>query len=323
MTYSIVALDPATGELGVAVQTRWLGVGSVVPWVEPGVGAVATQSFVEVSYGYHGLRLMREGRTPEEALAALLAEDADEAVRQVGMVDAAGRSAAHTGSRCVRHASHLVAPGVSVQANMMERPTVPAAMLAAFGTAEGDLADRLLAALRAAEGEGGDVRGRQSAAIVVGKGSAGAASGTDITPVRAQREPPGRPAPPPWERRIDLRVEDHRDPLGELARLVRLSRAYDAMDEAEKAFLGGDADAAAAARTTSAALAPEDDMVLLWAAVGLAQDGRGAEARALFAQAAAAEPRSGEHLRRFAEAGHLPDADAVLRELGLGDGADR
>jgi uncharacterized Ntn-hydrolase superfamily protein len=297
MTYSIVALDPATGELGVAVQTRWLGVGSVVPWVEPGVGAVATQSFVEVSYGFHGLRLMREGRTAGEALAALLAEDADEAVRQVGMVDATGRSAAHTGARCVRYASHLVAPGVSVQANMMERSTVPAAMLAAFGAAEGDLADRLLAALRAAEGEGGDVRGRQSAAVVVGKGEAGS---------------------PPWARRIDLRVEDHRDPLGELARLVRLARAYDAMDEAEQAFLHGDAETALAARRASAALAPEDDMILLWAAVGLAQDGREAEARALFAEAAAAEPRSGEHLRRFAEAGHLPDAEAVLRVLGLG-----
>ncbi len=302
MTYSIVALDPATGELGVAVQTRWLGVGSVVPWVEPGVGAVATQSFVEVSYGFHGLRLMRAGRAPDEALAALLAEDADEAVRQVGMVDATGRSAAHTGSRCVRYASHLVAPGVSIQANMMERSTVPAAMLAAFGAATGDLADRLLAALRAAEGEGGDVRGRQSAAIVVGRGDGA----------------PGEAPTPPWARRIDLRVEDHRDPLGELARLVRLSRAYDAMDEAERAFLRGDAEGALAARRTSAALAPEDDMILLWAAVGLAQDGREAEARALFAQAAASEPRSGEHLRRFAEAGHLPDADAVLRALGLG-----
>jgi uncharacterized Ntn-hydrolase superfamily protein len=301
MTYSIVALDPATGELGVAVQTRWLNVGSVVPWVEPGVGAVATQSFVEPSYGFHGLRLLREGRTAGEALASLLAEDADEAVRQVGMVDAAGRSAAHTGSRCVRYASHLVAPGVSVQANMMERSTVPAAMLAAFGAAEGDLADRLLAALLAAEAEGGDVRGRQSAAIVVGK----------------EHGAPGEAPTPPWARRIDLRVEDHRDPLGELARLVGLSRAYDAMDDAEQAFLRGDAEAALVARRTSAALAPEDDMILLWAAVGLAQDGREAEARALFAQAAAAEPRSGEHLRRFAEAGHLPGGESVLRTLGL------
>jgi hypothetical protein len=183
---------------------------------------------------------------------------------------------------------------------MMERSTVPAAMLAAFQGATGDLADRFLAALRAAEGEGGDVRGRQSAAIVVSKGTS--ADG-DV--------------PPPWARRFDLRVDDHRDPLGELARLIRLSRAYDAMDEAEQALLRGDAGAALAARRTSAALAPEDDMILLWAAVGLAQDGREAEARALFAQAAAAEPRSGEHLRRFAEAGHLPDAEAVLRTLDL------
>lgn len=296
MTYSIVALDPASGELGVAVQTRWLGAGSVVPWVEPGVGAVATQSFVETAYGPNGLRLMREGRSPSEALAALLADDADEAVRQVGMVDAAGRSAAHTGLRCVRYASHLAVPGVTVQANMMERPTVPAAMLATFLGSTGDLADRLLAALRAAEREGGDVRGRQSAAIVVGKGEAGS---------------------PPWARRFDLRVDDHRDPLGELARLVALSRAYDAMDEAEQAFLRGDPDGAAAARRDSMTLAPDDDLILLWAAVGLAQAGREADSRRLLAAAAATEPRAGEHLRRFAEAGHLSGGDAVLRTLGL------
>lgn len=300
MTYSIVAFDSATGELGVAVQTRWLGVGSMVPWVEPGVGAVATQSFVEPSYGPRGLRLMREGRSAEEALATLLAQDADQAVRQVGVIDASGRAAAHTGLRCVRWASHLVAHGVSVQANMMERPTVPAAMLAAFRGTEGDLADRLLATLRAAEGQGGDVRGRQSAAIVVGRATVSAVK-----------------APSPWDRRFDLRVDDQRDPLGELERLVRLSRAYDAMDEAEQAILRGDAGSAQAARRASITLAPEDDQVLLWAAAGLAQDGREVEAREAFAAAAAVEPRAGEHLRRFAEAGHLPDADKVLHILGL------
>jgi uncharacterized Ntn-hydrolase superfamily protein len=298
MTYSIVALDPATGELGVAVQTRWFGVGSVVPWAEAGVGAVATQSFSEEAHGFNGLRLMRGGRSAAEALRSVLADDAGEAVRQVGMVDAAGRSAAHTGLRCVRFASHLVRPGVSVQANMMERPTVPAAMLAAFRGASGDLALRLLAALRAAEREGGDVRGRQSAALVV-------APGPDAA---------GTP-PSPWATRFDLRVEDHRAPLDELARLLRVARAYEAMDEAEQAFARGDEAGAMAAGERSVELAPDDDQVVLWHAVGLAQAGRLEEARAAFARASAVEPRAGEHLRRFAEAGHLPGGDAVLRAL--------
>ncbi|HEU0243545.1 MAG TPA: DUF1028 domain-containing protein, partial [Candidatus Limnocylindrales bacterium] len=205
MTYSIVALDPATGELGVAVQTRWLNVGAWVPWVEPGVGAVATQSFTEPGHGYNGIRLMREGLSAPDALATVIAGDEGEATRQVGMVDAAGRSAAHTGSRCVRFASHLVAPGISVQANMMERPTVPAAMLRAFGEADGDLASRLLAALLAAEREGGDVRGRQSAALVVAPGRT--ADAADAGPATS---------PPPWARTHDLRVVDSRQPLDEL-----------------------------------------------------------------------------------------------------------
>ncbi|HEY3334448.1 MAG TPA: DUF1028 domain-containing protein, partial [Candidatus Limnocylindrales bacterium] len=276
MTYSIVALDHATGELGVAVQSRWLNVGAWVPWVEAGVGAVATQSFTEPGHGFNGLRLMREGVPAPDALARVLASDEDEATRQVGMVDAAGRSAAHTGLRCVRYASHLVAPGVSVQANMMERATVPAAMLAAFRGTDGDLATRLLAALRAAEREGGDVRGRQSAALVVAPGRAAPApDGTPATPA------------PPWARRHDLRVEDSRSPLDELARLLDLGRAYDAMGNAESAALRGDLAAAAAVNVRSLELAPDDDQVALWGAVGLALGGRIEEARAALAAAAA------------------------------------
>ncbi len=300
MTYSIVALDPTTGDLGVAVQTRWFNVGAIVPWVEAGVGAVATQSFAEVAHGYNGLRLMRSGASAPEAVAGVLADDADEAVRQVGMVDAAGRSAAHTGLRCVRFASHLVAPGVSVQANMMERASVPTAMLATFRGTGGDLAARLVGALRAAEREGGDVRGRQSAALVVAPGA-----GSEGAPLQ------------PWARRFDLRVEDHRAPLDELARLLDLARGYDAMDEAERAFVAGDAAAAAEARTRSIALSPDDDQVVLWGAVGLAVEGRLDEARDALACATAVEPRSGEHLRRFCEAGHLPGGEATLRALGL------
>lgn len=300
MTYSIVALDGATGDLGVAVQTRWFGVGAWVPWVEAGVGAVATQSFTEPGHGYNGLRLMREGRDAAEALALVLADDREEDVRQVGMVDAGGRAAAHTGARCVRYASHIAADGVSVQANMMERPTVPAAMLAAFRAASGPLAARLLAALVAAEAEGGDIRGRQSAALVVAPG----------------RLPDGS-APQPWSRRIDVRVEDHRAPLDELARLVRIGDAYDAMDEAEQAALAGDLARSSALRERSLELAPDDDQVRLWVAVDLALAGRDDEARSALAAATAVEPRSAEHLRRFAEAGHLPGGEAVLRALGI------
>jgi uncharacterized Ntn-hydrolase superfamily protein len=240
---------------------------------------------------------MREGRSGREALAELIASDADEAVRQVGIVDAAGRAAAHTGARCVRYASHLTADGVSVQANMMERDTVPVAMLGAFQTTPGDLADRLMAALGAAEGEGGDVRGRQSAALLVA--------------------PAGGEGVRPWSRRFDLHVEDHLVPLDELARVLSVARAYEAMDDAEMAGMRGDMAAAGAASERSVTLAPDDDQVRLWHAVGLALAGRGEAARAEFAAASAVEPRAGEHLRRFAEAGHLPGGDAALRVLGL------
>ncbi len=300
MTYSIVACDAGTGELGVAVQSRWFSVGSVVPWVEPGVGAVATQSFVEVAHGYHGLRLLRLGGSAAAVLAEVLRDDPQAAMRQVGVVDAAGGAAAHTGLGCVRHASHLVAPGVTVQANMMERATVPAAMLAAYRGTDGDLAARLLAALRAAEREGGDVRGRQSAALVVapGPGDDGAIA-------------------PAWARTFDLRVEDHREPLDELGRLLNLARAYNALDEAEQAFVAGDGQAADAARARSVALAPDDDQILLWSAVGLVAARRFAEAREALARATANEPRAAEHLRRFHEAGQLPGGAATLRALGL------
>lgn len=283
MTYSIVARDPATGELGVAVQTRWFNVGETVPWAEPGVGAVATQSFAEKSYGPLGLARMRDGTSAPDALEALLADDPDREVRQVGMVDASGRSAAFTGERCVAAAGHLTFENLSVQANMMERPTVWPAMAEAYRSTEGHLADRLIAALRAAEAEGGDVRGRQAAALLVVPASG-----------------------PAWTTRYDLRVEDHRAPLDELARLLRLARAYEAFDRSEAPAMAGDLQAAAAAMDEAHALAPDDDQITLWAALSVAGAGRMVEARQLFAEARRVEPRAGEHLRQFLAAGHLP-----------------
>jgi uncharacterized Ntn-hydrolase superfamily protein len=291
MTYSIVARDPATGELGVAVQTRWPFVGETVPWAEPGVGAVATQSFAEKRYGPLGLERMRAGASAPDALAALLAEDDDREVRQVGMVDGHGRSASFTGSRCVFAAGHITSDDVAIQANMMERPTVWPAMADAFARASGDLADRLVAALRAAETEGGDVRGRQSAALVV--------------------VPADGPA---WARRFEVRVDDHPAPLDELERLLGLARAYEAFDRADAPLQVGDFAAAAAAMDEAYALAPDDDQIALWTALVVGAAGDLDRARVLFGAARRAEPRSAEHLRRFLAMGHAPETLAAVIE---------
>jgi uncharacterized Ntn-hydrolase superfamily protein len=297
MTYSIVARDPATGEFGVAVQTKWLAVGAVVPWLEPGVGAVATQSFVEVAYGPRLLERLRGGVAPAEALAALLGDDPQADVRQVGVVDGQGRAAGHTGARCVREASNLTRENLTCQANMMEKATVPAALQAGYDRAHAgglDLADRLMAALRAAEAEGGDLRGRQSAALVVS----------------------GPPGDPPWSRRFDVRVDDHPAPLDELARLLQLARAFATMDEGDNALAAGDRDAAAALYLRGLELAPDDDQAKVLAAGGLIQLGRIDEAAPLLREAGRTNPRWPEFLRRFSAAGHAPPvSDEDLRAL--------
>jgi uncharacterized Ntn-hydrolase superfamily protein len=213
MTYSIVARDAATGELGVAVQSHFFSTGSIVPWAQPGVGAVATQSMAEPSYGPLGLQLMAAGKSAVDALAALVADDEGAAVRQVAMVDAEGRVAAHTGGLCIADAGHLTGDGWSVQANMMRQDTVWHAMARTFQEATGDLADRMLDALDAAEAEGGDIRGRQSAALLV-------------VPATG----------PSWEQTINVRVEDHPLPLVELRRLVAMRKAYIA--EADSPAMG-------------------------------------------------------------------------------------
>jgi uncharacterized Ntn-hydrolase superfamily protein len=294
MTYSIVALDERTGELGVAVQTRWLAVGSLVPWVRPGVGAIATQSFVDTRYGFEGIELLAAGVAPEAALARLLAADPDPGVRQVGMVDARGRAVAHTGDDCVTAAGHLTGSGVSVQANMMERPTVWPAMLEAFESSSGDLADRLVAALRAAEGQGGDVRGRQSAALLV---------------------VPGKPGSQAWDVRFDLRIDDAATPLDELERLLTLSRGYESLDAGFGALAVGERSAALAFFERAAELAPDDDQVRLWQSLAVFDSGDEERGRRLYRSALEAEPRSGEHLRRFLAAGQLPGGGALVARL--------
>ncbi len=292
MTYSVVARDPESGELGVATQTRFFAVGSVVPWAEPGVGAVATQSFAEVSYGPKGLALMRSGTTAADALAALRAEDDGEARRQVAMVDARGTVAVYTGDACVAEAGSAGGDGVSAQANMMERPTVWGAMVDAYAGARGDLADRLMAALRAAEGEGGDMRGRQSAALLVVPGEG-----------------------EPWTRRFDLRVHDHRDPVTELGRLLALARAFEhagkGLDLAERWSFPE----ALEELNRAADLAPDDDEIAFWRACLLAPNGQPLEARQEFDRIRAIEPRWGRYLWRSAAAGLGPNDPEFLQAL--------
>ena len=293
MTYSIVARDPETGRFGVAVQTCWPFAGAGVPWVASGVGAVATQSYTEVAHGPNGLEELRNGRSAADALSSLLASDDGRDVRQVGIVDASGRATAWTGPRCVPAAGHVSAEGVAVQANMMERPTVWPAMLEAYRAATGTFEDRLLAALRAAEAEGGDIRGRQSAALIV--------SGT-----------PGQPA---WHRSTDVRVDDHPEPLDELERLVRLGRAYELLDVAEARARDGDMEGAERASVESGRLAPGDAQIAIWRAVGLAAAGLDEPALALLAGATATNPRWPEFLRRFADAGPQPELAGAARRL--------
>ena len=280
MTYSIVARDAQTGQFGVAVQSHYFSVGPLVPWAAAGVGAVATQSMVEPDYGPQGLRLMASGASAREALAALLAGDEGREVRQVAMIDARGVAAAHTGKKCIPAAGHVTSKGYSCQANMMHNDTVWAAMGAAYEAASGDLAARLMAALLAAEAEGGDIRGRQSAAMLV-------VSGTDT----------GQPWPT-GDVIVDLRVEDHPDPLTELGRLLQLQRAYDHAEEFDRRTEAGDIEGAYAAITAAEQLAPDNTEIRFWKAVTLAVQGHEAEARAILvevyrAEAAAASGASG------------------------------
>ena len=294
-TYSIVARDAKTGELGVAVQSHWFSVGSLVPWAEAGVGAVATQSFVKAAYGPLGLQAMRDGKTPHEALLALLDDDPGREVRQVAFVDAEGRVAAHTGASCIPGASHVIGNGYSVQANLMLTDEVPGVMAKAFEKAEGPLAERMLAALQAAQRAGGDIRGKQSAALLV---------------VRAE------PSDEPWNDRIvDLRIEDHPRPVEELARLLRLHRAYDLMNEGDEAMAGGEMQRAMAGYTAAEKMFPDNDEFVFWHAVTLVTNGRTDEALPLFARTFRMNPAWMLLIPRLVEKGHLPDTEGLTARI--------
>jgi uncharacterized Ntn-hydrolase superfamily protein len=294
-TYSIVARDPATGQLGAAVQSHWFSVGAVVPWVEAGVGAVATQSFVDPSYGPLGLDLMRSGRAAPDALAGLLAADGGRDVRQVAMIDAQGRVAAHTGKRCIAEAGHRTGKDYSVQANLMASDRVWPAMAKAFEEAKGDLAERMLAALDAAQAAGGDIRGQQSAALLVVSGKS-----------------TGRP----WEDRVfDLRVEDGPRPLEELRRLLGVARAYGHMNAGDLAVERQDVAGAMREYGAAEKLLPGSAEVVYWHAVALASAGRVDEALPVFARAFALDPAWRTLTPKLPPAGLLPDAAALVRRI--------
>jgi uncharacterized Ntn-hydrolase superfamily protein len=297
MTYSIVARDPLTGRFGVAVQSHFLGVGPVVPWLEAGIGAIATQASVNISFGPIGLEMLRAGQSAAEVVASLTAGDERSAIRQLGVVDAKGRAAAHTGAECIPACGHRVGDGYTVQGNLLERESCWPAMAEAYETAltRGEpFVERLLLALEAAEREGGDVRGRQSAAIMVVDG--------EVRPTSWHGHLWGG-------RLMDVRIEDHADPVPELRRIVTLHLAYDLSDdEGEAAKAGADpADRYAQARQ----LAPDAYELVFWRGVELAAAGDVEGGRRELQIAFAADSRWRTTLQHLAAAGR----EGVTSEL--------
>jgi uncharacterized Ntn-hydrolase superfamily protein len=291
MTYSIVARDPETGAFGVAVQSHWPFVGAGIAWAKAGVGALASQAFADASYGPLGLELLHAGKSPDEVLRALSSIDEDASQRQVGIVDTEGRAAVLTGPRCIREAGHVVGDGFTVQANMMERSTVWDAMASAYLASTGEFAFRLVDALDAGEREGGDIRGRQSGALLLVGPNAQA-----------------------WEE-TTIRVDDSEEPLVELRRLLRLERAYGLMGRAEDLGQAGDAAGALKAFGEALELAPGNEEIRFWLAVGLATAGRTGEARSQMASLVAERPQWAELLRRLPAAGLLQDDPELLRAI--------
>jgi len=303
VTYSIVARDKKTGEFGVAVQSHYFQVSPAVPWALAGVGAVATQSMVNISYGPLGLKLMQAGYSAEQALNALTAGDPRAVVRQCAIVDAAGNVAAHTGSKCIPAAGHHMGDGFSCQANLMEKDTVWAAMADAYTTTNAPLAERMMAALDAAEAEGGDIRGKQSAAMLV---VAGVGTGR------------------PWDDRIiDLRVDDAPEPLPELRRLLRIKRAYMTAGDADDLEAKGDMSAAIGKLQEALSIAPEMIELRFMAGTTMAGAGDIEGGCVLIAEAVRKNGRWLEMLRRLVAVDLLSAEVASAIEARLAPGTRR
>ncbi len=261
-TYSIVARDPETGEMGVAVQSHWFSVGSIVSWGEAGVGVVATQSFVNPSFGPRGLELMKKGMSAEETLDILIASDEGREFRQLAILDVNGNVKAFTGNKCIEGAGHIVGDNYSVQANLMLNDLVPKAMADAFEKTIGPLAERMIAAMEAAQNVGGDIRGQQSASILVVRGNA-------IGNL--------------WEDRlIDLRVEDHQQPVDEIKRLLKVYRAYEHMNNGDVAVEKNDMELAMKEYSAAMAMFPENLEMKYWTAIALVNVGQLEKALPMF-----------------------------------------
>lgn len=295
-TYSIVAFDAETGEMGAAVQSHWFSVGTLVIWGEPGVGVVATQSFVNPAYGPDGLKLMDMGFTPKQAIEALTAKDAGQAFRQVGMLNADGESAAFTGEKCIEAAGHLVGEGYAVQANLMDNAKVWPAMAEAFEQSKGQpLAERLVIALEAAQAAGGDIRGRQSAALLVVSGE------------RMEN---------PWEGRlVDLRVDDHQTPLQELRRLLKVHRAYEHMNRGDLAIEENDMELARKEYGAAEAMFPDNLEMKYWHAVALANGGQISEALPMFKEIFEKDPNWKKLTPRLTKNGLLTVSEKDLNSI--------
>ena len=294
-TYSIVAFDEETGELGVAVQSHWFSVGFLVPWAKAGVGAVATQSFVKVDYGPEGLNRMENGQSAEEALNSLLAEDEGEAVRQVAMIDVKGSVAAHTGTKCIYAAGHQIGKNYSVQANLMEKETVWPSMANAFERSNGDLAEKMMAALEAAEAEGGDIRGKQSAAMLIVSGN---------------------PTGIPWKDVVmDIRVDDHAEPLKELKRLIRIHRAYQHANKGDHYLELEEIEKALVEYEKASEFYPENPELPYWSAVTLASKGNLDQALPIFREVFQREPRLRILTPRLVNSGLLPNDPGLIETI--------
>jgi uncharacterized Ntn-hydrolase superfamily protein len=295
VTYSIVAFDPESGAYGVAVQSHWFNVGRSAAWVRFRVGAVVTQALTDPSYGWRGLEAMASGLVPQEALERLLADDPDRARRQVGFVDASGRVAVHTGDKCIRHAAHLLGDGWAVLGNLLVDQAVVEAMARVFEGAQGTLPERMVAALAAAEDQGGDVRGVQSAAIRVVPGGSELSSGQEAG--------------------VNISVADHADPIGELRRLVAVDRSYRELTRGQAAAESGD-EAIALHHLSLASRLRHGIELDFWRAIALMRLGREDDARAVMADVLADAPRFQEVLSRVGEVD--PVAARFLKGPGAG-----
>ena len=248
-TFSIVARDPGTGEMGVAVQSHWFSVGSIVSWGEAGVGVVATQSFVNPSFGIRGLELLKSGKTPQEAVDELIASDEGKDVRQLAILDSKGGSASYTGKNCIKYAGNIAGENFSVQANMMLTDKVWPAMTEAFKNSAGPLAERLITALEAGQDAGGDIRGKQSASLLIVKGEI---------------------SDKPWEDKMfDLRVDDNPEPIAELKRLLKVYRAYEHMNKGDLAIENNDMQLAMKEYSSAEEMFPDNLEMKFWHAVTL------------------------------------------------------